>query len=456
MKILFTLLLLSVSAFAVDDEKTVVLKEMTKRKLEYKIFAEKVSNGDKCRVRDYKCFKEHLLTFANGSKEDLVAAHFLNTPFYLRSIKEGDIPCTGSCLQNMLAHHIDAYLKFIMVTHKNEKPETRVSDYPTVDGTRIRAIFDLSTLGAMEKNSEYLKTKISQLKPTEINDPEVRDVSRFNKDLEFIGQGTILKNSVLCHISKGDHIYFEIVKGNSSAKKSDKNLANWLKKFEERKKDICVNQEPLDYRGLDESTREFYNKLLERKLSRVNCKKNDFACFRKFARMIGIHYADDLMKVKEGLDKRFSESKPKECDETCEAEFLVRTIQTWITYYSTFNRSNLASTIDWKVYPDARYLTIQEDITFYESTKKIFGNLLTEFGKIDPRNVKDPALKSELKSVGKDLSDFASGRQFNESVICTMEPWIPVYDKYLSPTKDRKANQKFEESFFEFKSNVCK
>ena len=76
--------------------------------------------------------------------------------------------------------------------------------------------------------------------------------------------------------------------------------------------------------------------------------------------------------------------------------------------------------------------------------------------KLDPRNVKDPGLKSELKSVGKDLSDFASGRQFKESVICTMDPWVAAYDKYLSPTKDRKENQKFEEAFLNFKESICK
>ena len=456
MKILFTFLLLSLPAFAVDDEKTAVLKEVEKRKLDYRIFEEKVSSGDKCKLRDYKCFKEQLLNFSNGSKEDLVAAYYINASFFERSVKEGDPPCVGSCVQNMLAHHIDAYLKFIMLTHKNEKPDSRVSAYPTVDGTRIRALFDLGALGATVKNGEYLRTRISQLKPGDITDPEVRDISRFTKEVEFIGQGTILKHSVLCHLSEGDLVYEEIMAGAYSDKKSDQNLARWLNKFQERKNEICASTEPLDYRGLDESTRKHFAKIREKKLATVDCKSNDFACYRKTARLIGIHYADDLMVVKEGLDQRFASSKPKECNEICEAEFLVRTIQTWISYYSTFDRSKLASTIDWKVYPEARYLTIQEDLTFYESTKKIFENLLIEFGKIDPRNVKDPGLKSELKSVGKDLSDFASGRQFKESVICSMDPWIAAYDKYLSPTKDRKANQKFEEAFFEFKSNVCK
>ncbi len=456
MKILFTLLLMSLSAFAVQDEKTFILKEMEKKKLSYEIFEEKVSSGDKCRLRDYKCFKEQLMNLSTGSKEDLVAAHAMTSPFFLRSVKQGDPPCRGSCVQNMLAHHIDAYLKFILVTYKEERQDGRVSDYPTVDGTRIRAIYDLSAVGATIKNSKYLEERIKQLKPKDISDPEVKDISRFSKDIEFITQVTFLKNSVLCHISKGDLVYEEIMAGKSSGKNSDVNLANWLDQFEERKKEICASTEPLDYRGLDESTRKHFANIREKKLQNINCKPNDFACFRNALRLIGIHYADDLLFVKEIMDGIFAESKPKDCDETCQAQFLVRTIQTWISYFSTFDRSKLASTIDWKVYPEARYLTIPEDLIFYESTKKIFQDLLTEFGKIDSRNVKDPGLKSELKSVGKDLSDFASGRQYKDSVICSMDPWTAAYDKYLSPTKDRKANQKFEEAFFEFKSNVCK
>ena len=453
---LFLILFLCLPVFAVEDEKTVMLKEIENRKLAYILFNEKVSEGDKCFVRDYKCFKEQLMNFTTGSKEDLIGAYNIISPFYVRSVKEGDPPCVGSCLQNMLAHHIDAYLKFIMVTHKGDRKETRVSAYPTVDGTRIRTIFDLSAIGATMKNVDYLETRISQLRPGEITDPEVKDISRFKKDLEFITQGAILKNSVLCHLSEGDLVYEEIMAGRFSDKKSDENLAKWLTHFQDRKSKICESTEPLDYRGLDESTRKHFEKIREKKLANVECKQKDFACMRKTARVIGIHYADDLMKVKERLDEILAALKPKECDETCEAQFLIRTIQTWISYYSTFDRSKLASTLDWKVYPEARFLTIKEDLLFYESTKTIFQNLITAFGKIDPRNVKDPGLKSELKSVGKDLSDFASGRQFKESVICTMDPWVAAYDKYLSPTKDRKENQKFEEAFLEFKSNVCK
>ncbi len=442
--------------FAVEDEKTVFLKELEYRKQSYKIFEENVTSGDKCQLRDYKCFKEQLMNFSTGSKEDLIAANAMTSPFYVRSVKGGYPPCVGSCLQNMLAHHIDAYLKFIMAAHKNEKLDTKVSAYPTVDGTRIRAFFDLGVIGATMKNGEYLKTRISQLKPKDITDPEVKDVSRFNKDLEFIGKGTIVKNSVLCNISEGDLVYEEIMGGKWSEKKSEENLAKWLTLFQERKNEICVSTAPLDYRGMDESTRNHFANIREKKLKNIECKQKDFNCMRKTVRVIGIHYADDLVKVKERLDELFTALKPKTCDETCEAEFLIRMIQVWISYYSTYDRSKLASTLDWKVYPEARYLTIQEDISFYETTKTIFQNLIIEFGKIDPRNVKDPGLKSELKSVGKDLSDFASGRQFKDSVICTMDPWIAAYDKYLSPTKDRKENLKFEEAFLEFKSNVCK
>jgi hypothetical protein len=65
-------------------------------------------------------------------------------------------------------------------------------------------------------------------------------------------------------------------------------------------------------------------------------------------------------------------------------------------------------------------------------------------------------MKSEMKSIGKDLSDLASANLVKDSIICKMDPWLASYDKYLAPYKDRKMDQKFEEAFINFKSSLCK
>ncbi len=453
---LFLILFLSLSAFAVEDEKTAALNATAKRKAEMGLFKQKVSSGDKCRVRDYKCFEEQLMTLALGGTEDLVGAHYVIAPFYKRSVKEGDIPCIGSCLQNMLAHHIDVFLKFILVAHNRGKDIIQTSDFPTIDGTRIRAIRDLGALGATLKNVEYLERLIAQLKPKDITDSDVKDTSRFSKELALIKQGKIFENSVLCHIGRGDLVYEEIMFGDNNDS-SYRNLAKWLKTFEsEMKKNICKSTQPLDYRGLDESTMLHYEKIRDQKIAAIDCKDNDFNCVRKKIREIGIHYAIDIPRISEFLNKFIEKSKPKKCDETCQSQYLVRTIQTWISYYGTFDRSKLASTIDWKANPEARFQTMEEDMSFYHGLKQIFEPLVTEFAKIDPRTVKDISIRSELKSVGKDLSDYSSGRWLKDSVICTMDPWVAAYDKYLSPFKNPIKDKKFEEVFLEFKSNICK
>ena len=92
----------------------------------------------------------------------------------------------------------------------------------------------------------------------------------------------------------------------------------------------------------------------------------------------------------------------------------------------------------------------------FETLKEIFTPLIVEFGKIDPKKVTNAGLKSEMKSVGKDLSDFSSGRMLKDSVICTMDPWNATYDKYMMPYKNKELDKKFELTYLDFKEAICK
>ncbi|MFL5785015.1 MAG: hypothetical protein ACJ76H_10420, partial [Bacteriovoracaceae bacterium] len=271
-----------------------------------------------------------------------------------------------------------------------------------------------------------------------------------------IRAGKRFSNSVLCNLHKGDIVYDEIMGKESSGKKMDKEYAEALKLFEKRVAKRCVNREPLDYRGTDASTRHHYNAIRDGKIAEINCAKNDFACVRKNFRKIPIRYADDIGKVEDFMKTFVKKSRPDQCDDSCEARRLVKTIQTWITYFSTFDRKKLASTMDCEKYPEGKYLTLTEDVLFYRALKEIFNPFLLELGKIDPKGLKDEGLKSELRSIGKDVSDFASARMLKDSVICTMVPWNAAYDKYMLPYEDKAENKKFETTFLEFKENICK
>ncbi len=457
MKILFTLLILSVSAFAVEDEKTMITRMVKERKEELLLFREKVSQGNRCKLRDYKCFKNEVMLLGRGHPEDLMYAQDILLPFYLRSIKEGDFPCEGSCLQNLLAQHIDTYLSFVLLFHTAEKKNDRTSAYPTIDATRIRAIMDLSAVGSSIKSEAYLRGQLKALNPEKITDPEVKDVSKLSTKIDSLTNGSLFAESILCRLNPGNLVYDEILRGESSKKQSEKRLAEWMKAFAVFKTSVCKNTAPLDYRGTDASTKKHYAKIRDRKLAGLDeCRSSDFGCLRRQFRGLGIHYAEDVTVVEEKMKSFVAKSTPATCNDTCQAQMLISVIQTWITYFSTFDRSKLASTMDWKIYPEAKYDTIAEDLSFFLSLRAIFDPLLMEFGKIDPARVSDEGLKSEMKSVGKDLSDLASGRMLKDSVICMMEPWIAAYDKYLSPTSDSKKNKKFEAAFLEFKSAVCK
>jgi hypothetical protein len=257
-------------------------------------------------------------------------------------------------------------------------------------------------------------------------------------------------------LQKGDIVYDEIMGKENSGKKMDKEYAEALKLFEKRVAKRCENREPLDYRGTDASTRHHYNAIRDRKIAAIDCAKNDFACVRRNFRKIPIRYAEDIGKVAAFMKTFVKNSTPDQCDDSCEARLLVRTIQTWITYFSTFHRQRLGSTMDWEKYPEARFQTLTEDVLFYRALKEIFDPFLIALGKIDPKGLKDEGLKSELRSIGKDVSDFASARMLKDSVICTMTPWNASYDKYMLPYEDKAANKKFETTFLEFKENICK
>ncbi len=457
MKILFTLLILSLSAFAAEDEKTMITRMVKERKEELMLFQERVSNGNRCKLRDYKCFKNEVMLMGRGQSEDLLYAQKVIHPFYIRSINEGDFPCEGSCLQNMLAHHIDTFLSFVLLFHTSQKKNYRVSAYPTIDATRIRAIMDLSAIGALGKCEIYLRNQMKNFKPEKVTDAEVKDITKINAKRAALTNGALFSESILCHLRPGDLVYDEIVRGGKSNKQSELKLAEWMETFARDKATVCKNTDPLEYRGTDESTKKHYAKIRDRKLAEIDaCKASDFGCLRRQFRSLGIHYAEDVMVVNAKMKAFIAKSTPAECHDGCQAQILIGVLQSWITYFSTFERSKLASTMDWKIYPEAKFDTISEDIGFSSALKTIFNPLLAEYVKIDPAKVSDQGLRSEMKSVGKDLSDLASGRILNDSVICKMDPWIAAYDKYLSPTQDRTKNKLFEEAFLEFKSSVCK
>lgn len=449
MKILFTLIYFSFSAAFAFDEKELITKKVKQRKNELKLFQEKVSSGDKCKLRDYSCFKNQILLLRKGQSEDLSLARSILEPFFLRSLKANDLPCTGACFQNLLAYHIDTFLLFVTPYYSKGSKDLRISAYPTIDSTRIRGVLELNGIDATSRNSIYLKELVSMLKPKEITAKDVLSSAKINGIINWMNSDPHLSNSVLCHLHPGDIVFDEMM--------NDEKIGPQMREFNNRKNKSCKDTTPLDYRGIDDSTKKHYANIRDAKLSKIDeCPHGDLGCMRRHLRGIGIRYSEDLKLVHDRMKAFAEKSKPSDCNETCQSQFLISILQTWITYFSTFERSHLASTLDWKIYPEAKFDTIPEDINFLKQTKEIFTQMMIEFAKIDPGSVKDEGLKSEIRSVGKDLSDLASGKIYKDSVICSMEPWSATFDKYLSPFKDKKKDEIFEAEFLEFKSTVCK
>ena len=452
----FFLLLIAMPVFAVETDVAKLARLVKQRKEELKMFREKVSKGDKCRLRDYDCFSREVLGFVQGNSEDLIEAPSILEPFYERSIKDAFPPCSDTCENTLLAQHVKLYLDFFNKYDVQDKESSRIPVYPTVSSARARVYLDLSAFQSMKKNLEFITKQFEKIDFGKVIKPELSNKKVFEELFKKLKSNSIFSTSVVCHLEPGDPIHAELTYGTTTGKKVDSDYSFWFDDFSNDSEKFCKDTTPLIFRGTDDATRAYYRKVRDRKLESISCSTGDFNCMRKFLRLVGIHYAEDVEKVAAKLITFLKSSRVSPCDDTCQAQSLVRMIQTWITFLSTYDREKLASTMDWKEFPEERFETIREDVEFYRSLKRILTPIITTYGKIDPQNIKEASLRSELRSVAKDLSDFASGKMLKDSVICTMEPWEAKYDKYLSPYKDKVKNKKFEESFLEFKANICK
>ncbi|MFL5785895.1 MAG: hypothetical protein ACJ76H_14855, partial [Bacteriovoracaceae bacterium] len=83
------ILLFVVPVMAAESEVARIAREVKERKALLYEFRKKVSNGDKCRPRDYVCFTQEVESFMQGQTEDIIETKLVLDPFYLRSIKEG-------------------------------------------------------------------------------------------------------------------------------------------------------------------------------------------------------------------------------------------------------------------------------------------------------------------------------------------------------------------------------
>lgn len=445
--ILFTLL--GSSTFAADDEVSKIVRSVKERKEALKAFTSAVSLGNKCEPRDYECFSAEVLTLVKGHTEDIVSARSILDPFYQRSINEGSPACEVVCQETMLAHHVYLFLAYLKSYTARGKENSRIPLFPTVTSTKVRAYMDLSAFHSLGKHRIHLDDLFqNKVKLEKVILPKLKDAQFFKNSFELLDTGEVFKNSILCRLGKEDPVYLEI--------KTDKKYGEWLGRFDETVKAKCADTTPLDYRGTDTATREYFNRIHNEKMSKLKCDPGNFGCARGHLRGLGIRYAEDVQKVAAWMNDFTQKSKASPCDESCEAQLLVRTIQTWVTYFSQFDRSALASTMDWKLYPEARFNTITEDVILFELIREIFSPLVTKFGSIDPAKISESGLKSELKSVGKDLSFYASAEMLKDSVICAMKPWNASYDRFMVPYPDKEQNKKFEGSFLQFQESLCK
>lgn len=453
----FLILLICLPGWAVEDDVARVSRLIKQRKEELKFFKEKILKENKCRERDYDCFSREVLSTVKGNTEDLIEAASILEPFYERSIKEGFPPCSDTCQNTMLAASTKLYLDYFLKYDVQDKDSSRIATYPTVSGVKVRALLDLSAHHNLHKTLIRLNGNVARIDWGKVIKPELANKKLFMDLLAKVETAKIFNTSVLCHIKEKDPVYTELdASSTKTGKSTDETYKLWFAEFREVTQPYCADQTPIIYRGTDKATRNYYRQIRDKNLADMTCSLGDFPCVRKTFRKMEIHYAEDVEVVAKRLIAFTRESRERPCDDACKAQSLVRMLQTWITFLSTYEREKLASTMDWNEYPEARYLTITEDIDMYTTLKNILTPIISAYGKIDPQNIRDAGLRSELRSVSRDLSDFASGKMLKDSVICTMEPWVAAYDKYLSPYKDKEKNKKFEAAFLDFKSNVCK
>lgn len=450
----FLFLLLSFPAFAEYDEVTKLSEEAKARREAWKVFREKVSTGTMCEPGDYRCFVTAASKIPGVHPEDIIASRSILEPFYLRSISGDVIPCGDTCKNNNRASHVFLFLQIFNSYISGQEKVYNSKEATTVRAARFRAIMDLSALGNMNKHMEYVKAEYGKIDFSKVTVKKLTNKSLFEGALANIESGQLFSQSILCHLHPGNMVYDEISLAPRS-KVNDK-YREWLKHFDETVRKSCKDSTPIDHRGMDASTRSYYSHLMDKKIKEIDCPAGDFACVRKHLRTFEIRYASDISKVSRFLADFENKGRKADCDASCKANNLLRGTQTFITYLSLYDRQKLGSTMDWTKDPEARYRTIPEDVKIYEILNQTFNNVITELAKIDSAKISDPGLKSELKSIAKDSSDFASGKMLKDSVICTMDPWTAAYDKYMVPYKDPKQNKIFEANFLEFKEKVCK
>jgi hypothetical protein len=312
---------------------------------------------------------------------------------------------------------------------------------------------DLSAFGNIKKQVDYVREQYAKIDFDKVTLKDLKNPPMFQNMLRRIESGRLFSGSVLCHLHPGTMVYDQIVSGKSQ---TDAKYRSWMKDFDSTARKNCKDSTPIEYRGMDFSTRMYYQRQTEKALKAIDCKKGDYACLRKHLRKIPIRYAVDIALVAELLGKYVVEDLKPPCDKTCQDMVVLKSTQTFITFLSHYDRSKLASTMDWKKFPEEKYRTITEDVDMYFTIIGNLGDVLEELGKLDAAKITDEGLKSELKSIGKDVSDFVSGKMFKDSVICTMDPWTAAYDKFMTPYKVPKKNKKFEQRFLTFKEKVCK
>ncbi len=441
------------SAFAAEDEAAKFVETSKARREAWKVFREKVSMGNLCEPRNYRCFNDAAMKIPGIHPEDLIASRSFLEPYYLRSIKDDTLPCGESCQHNLRASNIRLFLALFLGYKAGHEEIYNFSDSTTVRATLVRAYMDLSAFKNMKKHMEYVKSEYAKLDISKVTNQVLKSKDWYENAIATVESGKLFSHSILCHLHPGSLVYDDIAKGKS---KVDAKYSGWLKEFEETGRMACVDSTPIEYRGMDLSTRKYYEQQTVNKINAINCKHGDYACVRKEFRNITVHYADDLERIIKFLFAFYQKSTPAVCDETCKAQNLLRATQTLITFLGQYDRQKLASTMDWKKYPEEKYKTLTEDVMMLGSLEGPFTFILETLANLDSAKIKDEGLRSELKSISKDVSDFASGKMLKDSVICTMEPWTAAYDKYMTPYKKPKRNKEFEKGFLHFKEKVCK
>jgi hypothetical protein len=378
----FLFFLIALSAFAVDDEVRKLTEETKARKEGLKLFYEKVSIGSYCQLRDYGCFVSALGKMPGTHPEDLIALRSIMEPFYLRSVKDGFPPCSEVCQNDLRAKHINLFSLILMTYDSKERKKFSINDTTTVKGTRFRAFMDLSAYGNIRKHVEYLKEEYKKLDLKKVSVKRIADPKIYEDAFRFLDSGRLFSDSILCHLHPGTYVYDEIVRKKSS--KVDEKYREWMLEFDKNARSACTDSTPVQFRGMDASTRRYYERQTLASLKAIDCRKGDYACLRKHLRRMPIRYAKDVTLVSNYIENFLVKEIANGCDKTCRIENLLKASQTFITFLSQYDRKKLGSTMDWKKHPEEKYRTITEDVSMFDTISENFIGVLEALGKLDP------------------------------------------------------------------------